>query len=130
MGEFLHKKRQMNSFQFIILGFAAVIVIGALILMLPVSSRSVVHSHFRRMRYGTCGGGYRKSLVCFRAVGYSNNDSNRRLGSGDRGGVIRTAFGQENIPYAKKHYARGDSGSENGRHSAAYGIYIEDDLCV
>ena len=40
MGEFLHKKRQMNSFQFIILGFAAVIVIGALILMLPVSSKS------------------------------------------------------------------------------------------
>lgn len=40
MGEQLHRRRHLNSFQFIILGFAAVILTGTLLLMLPVSSRS------------------------------------------------------------------------------------------
>lgn len=40
MAELLHKKRHLTSFQIIILGFAGVILVGALILMLPISSKS------------------------------------------------------------------------------------------
>ena len=37
---FLHKKIHFTTFQIIIAGFAAIILIGALLLMLPVSSQS------------------------------------------------------------------------------------------
>ncbi len=40
MADLLHKKRRLTSFQIIILGFAGVILVGALILMLPISSKS------------------------------------------------------------------------------------------
>ncbi len=40
MADLLHKKRRLTSFQIIILGFAGVILVGALLLMLPISSKS------------------------------------------------------------------------------------------
>ncbi len=40
MADLLHKKRHLTSFQIIILGFAVVILVGALILMLPLSSKN------------------------------------------------------------------------------------------
>ncbi len=40
MADLLHKKRHLTSFQIIILGFAGVILVGALLLMLPISSKS------------------------------------------------------------------------------------------
>ncbi len=46
MADFLHKKNRFTSFQIIILGFAAVILIGALLLMLPVSSKAGVMTPF------------------------------------------------------------------------------------
>ena len=38
MSKDIHKKKHLSSFQLIILGFASVILLGAIILMLPVSS--------------------------------------------------------------------------------------------
>ena len=46
MPEHLHKRKHLTSFQLIILGFAGVIFIGALILTLPVSSASGVVTPF------------------------------------------------------------------------------------
>ena len=46
MPEHLHKRKHLTSFQLIILGFAGVILIGALILTLPVSSASGVVTPF------------------------------------------------------------------------------------
>lgn len=46
MAELLHKKRHLTSFQIIILGFAGVILVGALILMLPISSKSGTFTPF------------------------------------------------------------------------------------
>ncbi len=40
MADLLHTKRHLTSFQIIILGFAGVILVGALLLMLPISSKS------------------------------------------------------------------------------------------
>ena len=46
MADFIHKKNRFTSFQIIILGFAAVILIGALLLMLPVSSKAGIMTPF------------------------------------------------------------------------------------
>lgn len=46
MTESTHKIRRISSFQIIILGFAGVILFGALLLMLPVSSKSGVVTPF------------------------------------------------------------------------------------
>ncbi len=40
MEELIHRKRHLTSFQFIILGFATVILVGAFLLMLPISSKT------------------------------------------------------------------------------------------
>lgn len=40
MEELIHKKKHLTSFQFIILGFASVILIGTVLLMLPIATKS------------------------------------------------------------------------------------------
>lgn len=47
MSEIIHKKRKLTTFQLIVLGFAGVILLGALLLMLPISSRDGVVTSFR-----------------------------------------------------------------------------------
>ena len=47
MADLLHKKRKLTSFQIIILGFAGVILVGALLLMLPISTKSGVVTPFK-----------------------------------------------------------------------------------
>ena len=46
MANFIHKKNRFTSFQIIIGGFIAVILIGALLLMLPVSSKAGIITPF------------------------------------------------------------------------------------
>ncbi len=46
MSELIHKQRHLTSFQIIILGFAGVILFGAFLLMLPISSESGVVTPF------------------------------------------------------------------------------------
>ncbi|MDY3888227.1 MAG: potassium transporter TrkG [Agathobacter sp.] len=48
MPEGLHKKRQLSSFQAITLGFAGVILMGAFLLMLPISSAAGVVTPFNQ----------------------------------------------------------------------------------
>ena len=46
MPDLIHKKRGLTSFQIIILGFAGVILVGALLLMLPISTKSGIVTPF------------------------------------------------------------------------------------
>lgn len=46
MADLLHRKRKMTSFQVIILGFAGVILAGAFVLMLPISSKNAAVTPF------------------------------------------------------------------------------------
>ena len=48
MSSDIHKKKHLSSFQLIILGFAGVILLGAIILMLPVSSAEGVMTPFNQ----------------------------------------------------------------------------------
>ena len=41
--EIIRRKRRLSSFQIIILGFAGVILLGALLLMLPLSTIAGLH---------------------------------------------------------------------------------------
>ena len=46
MEDFIHKKNRFTSFQIIIFGFAGVILIGAFLLMLPISSKAGIMTPF------------------------------------------------------------------------------------
>ena len=46
MADFIHKKNKFTSFQIIIWGFIAIILMGALLLMLPVSSKAGIITPF------------------------------------------------------------------------------------
>ena len=46
MSEVIHRKKRLPSFKLIVLGFAGVILLGALILMLPFSSTAGVVAPF------------------------------------------------------------------------------------
>ena len=46
MQENFHRKKHLTSFQMIILGFAGVILLGTLLLMLPVSSADGIVTPF------------------------------------------------------------------------------------
>lgn len=48
MPEKMCKKKHLTSFQLIILGFAGVILLGSILLMLPVSSLDKCRRHFMR----------------------------------------------------------------------------------
>ena len=53
MPEKLYKKKHLTSFQLIILGFAGVILLGTVLLMLPFSSLKGVPTPFRRLSTAT-----------------------------------------------------------------------------
>ena len=53
MSEVVHRKKRLSSFKLIVLGFAAVIFVGALLLMLPVSSVSGTQTPFHEALYRT-----------------------------------------------------------------------------
>ncbi len=70
--EIIRRKRRLSSFQIIILGFAGVILLGALLLMLPISTtggnvtpfnENAVYSNLCCLRDRACGAGYRQLLV-------------------------------------------------------------------
>lgn len=46
LSEYIYKKRRLSSFQTIILGFAGVILLGALLLMLPISTTERIVTPF------------------------------------------------------------------------------------
>ena len=48
MSNIVHKKKRFSSSRKIVLGFAATILVGALLLMLPISSKSGVVTPFNQ----------------------------------------------------------------------------------
>ena len=53
MPEITHRKKRLSSFKLIVLGFAGVILLGALILMLPNSSTAGVVTPFHEAQFTT-----------------------------------------------------------------------------
>ena len=108
MPKITHRKKRLSSFKLIVLGFAGVILLGALILMLPFSSTAGVVTPFhalRRLRYGAGRAGYGQLLVRFRADGNTAADSDRRARCCDSCGTFRYAVRQKNIADAAQYHA-------------------------
>lgn len=63
-------KRRLSSFQIIILGFAAVILLGALLLMLPISSKARVITPFNETLFTATSAACVTGLVVHDTAGY------------------------------------------------------------
>ena len=114
MPEKMCKKKHLTSFQLIILGFAGVILLGSILLMLPVSSLEKMPTPFHEALFTAT------SAVCVTGLvvkdsgsywsvltdGYSCTYTNRWTWSSNRSGSGFASFREKNISYAKKHYER------------------------
>ena len=114
MPKITHRKKRLSSFKLIVLGFAGVIVLGALILMLPFSSTAGVVTPFHEALFtstsavcvtGAGRAGYGQLLVRFRADGNTAADSDRRARCCDSCGTFRYAVRQKNIADAAQYHA-------------------------
>ena len=109
MPEKMCKKKHLTSFQLIILGFAGVILLGSILLMLPVSSLEKMPTPFHEALFtatsAVCVKGQRKLLVCVRTDGYSCAYTNRWTWSSNRSGSGFASFREKNISHAKKYNA-------------------------
>ncbi|CCZ52087.1 trk-type K+ transport systems membrane components [Clostridium sp. CAG:75] len=121
MLEKTYKKKHLTSFQLIILGFAGVILLGTVLLMLPFSTldkvptsfhealftatSAVCVTDFRSMCDRPCCEGYWKLLVCGRTDDYSCTHTNWRAWCGNGGSICFPFFWKKDITYAKEHHA-------------------------
>ncbi len=114
MPEKLYKKKHLTSFQLIILGFAGVILLGTVLLMLPFSSLKGVPTPFHEALFtatsAVCVTGLvvkdtGRLLVPGRTDNYSCTYTNWRTWRSNCGGICFSSLWEKNIPYAKKHHA-------------------------
>ena len=130
-------KRHLTSFQIMILGFAGVILLGGLVLMLPIATvqrvwtpfhEGTVHLHLRCLRDGAGGAGYRQLLVCLWSDGHLLLIQIGGLGV-ITGAVTFLMLSGRNITL-KERSAMQDAISApcGGRHRAPDEIYPQGDL--
>ena len=100
MPEHLHKRKHLTSFQLIILGFAGVILIGALILTLPVSSASGVVTPFDQALFTSTSAVCVTGLVVQDTGSYSGTYTDWRFGSSNRCSISIYAVRTKNITHA------------------------------
>ena len=117
--EILCRRRRLSSFQIIIIGFAGVILLGALLLMLPISTTNGRVTPFNETLFtatsAVCVTGlarYWELLVGLRADDYSGADSNRRPWRRNRSSIVRSAVRAKNLPDAAQHNTGCDLSTE------------------
>ena len=118
------RKHRLSSFQIIILGFAGIILLGALILMLPISTTAGCVTPFNEslftatsaVRNGACGAGYRQLLVSLWSDGDSDADSNRWTWCCHRGNILCTDVRSKNISNAAQYHAKFHLSTESRRY--------------
>ena len=131
----IHKKRHLTSFQVIILGFAGVILFGALILMLPISSVQGIITPFHKALFTST------SAVCvtglavvdtgsyWSAFGQTDSDhvsdTDRRSGSYNNSNSRIYIIRKKNIDYAAKHDAKCDLCTESRRDRSIDEFYFK-----
>ena len=120
----IHKKRHLTSFQVIILGFAGVILFGALILMLPISSAQGIITPFHKALF-TSTSGYWKLLVRFWTDSDHVPDTDRRSGSYNNSNIRIYIIRKKNIDYAAKHDAKCDLCTESRRDCSIDEFYFK-----
>lgn len=132
----LRYRKQWSSFEIIILGFAGVILAGALLLMLPVASRegnvtpyrNTVYCNISRLCDGTGSQRYRKLLVRLWTERDFAAHSDRWSWCGYDRCFDCDAFREKNFPDAAKHDAGCDFCPEGGRNCAPDAFYPQRNL--
>ena len=119
----LRYRKQWSSFEIIILGFAGVILAGALLLMLPV-----VYCNISRLCDRTGSQGYRKLLVRLWTERDFAAHSDRWSWCGYDRCFDCDAFREKNFPDAAKHDAGCDFCPEGGRNCAPDAFYPQRNL--
>ncbi len=134
MQENFHRKKHLTSFQMIILGFAGVILLGTLLLMLPVSSADGIVTPFDEALFTST------SAVCVTGLVVQDTGSywsgfgqtvililiqTGGLGSSDSCCRCIYAFRKKNISYATQHYAERNIGTAGRRNCPVDKIHTE-----
>ena len=142
MQENFHRKKHLTSFQMIILGFAGVILLGTLLLMLPVSSADGIVTPFDEALFTStsavcvtgliindtatyCCTGHRQLLVRIWSDSYSYTYTDRWAGGSDSCCRCIYAFRKKNISYAAQHYAERNIGTAGRRNCPVDKIHTE-----
>ncbi len=121
-------RRRISSFQIIILGFAGVILLGALLLMLPVSTRSGVVTPFTDALFtstsAVCVTGLvvrdtGSLLVDLRSIGDNPIDTDWRTRSNYGGGGVFAAIRAKDLAAAAQYHAGCYLCAAGGRHRPA-----------
>ena len=123
----IHKKRHLTSFQVIILGFAGVILFGALILMLPISSAQGIITPFHKALFTSTSAVCVTGLVVLDTGSYCDHvpDTDRRSGSYNNSNSRIYIIRKKNIDYAAKHDAKCDLCTESRRDRSIDEFYFK-----
>ena len=122
--ELIRRKRRLSSFQIITLGFAGVILLGALLLMLPISTTGENVTPFNETLFtatsAVCVTGLvvqdRQLLVNLWAGGYSGTDPNWWSWCRNRSSIVCAVVRAKNFSDAAQHHA-GCNFSTKGRRN-------------
>ena len=117
----LRYRKQWSSFEIIILGFAGVILAGALLLMLPVASREGNVTPFTETLFTAT------SAACVTGLAVRDTGSYWSWCGYDRC-FDCDAFREKNFPDAAKHDAGCDFCPEGGRNCAPDAFYPQRNL--
>ena len=124
-GENIRRKRRLSSFQIIILGFAGVILLGALLLMLPISTTAGGVTPFNETLFTATSAVCVTGLVVqdtgsywstFGAGGYSGADPNWWSWCHNRSSIVCAVVRAKNLSDAAQHHA-GCNFSTKGRRN-------------
>lgn len=136
MSENLHKIH-LTSFQVIILGFAGVILSGALLLMLPWASVKGAVTPFHEALFTATFGsvcdrtgstGYRKLLVFLWTGSHSSSDTDRRIWRGNGCCCSVHDVRKKNLTDAAQYHAECDLSSQGRGHCPSDKIHSERDI--
>ena len=100
----IRRKHRLSSFQTITLGFAGVILLGALLLMLPISTTAGCVTPFNETLFTAT------SAVCVTGLvvqdDHSGTDPDRRTWRHNRSSIVCAVVRAKNLPDAAQHHAR------------------------
>ena len=125
MPERIRKKKKMSSFEMIAFGFAGVILLGAIILMLPISSSAGVVTPFDKTLFTATSAVCVTGLVVVDTGSYWSafGQSDRWIGSHHCGCIFFNGIGEKNLVNAAEYDAGCDFSTESRWNCPAYEIY-------
>ena len=134
MPELIRKKKKMSSFEMIAFGFAGVILLGAIILMLPISSSAGVVTPFDKTLFtatsAVCVTGLvtvvtatQWTLIGVWSGSDLTSDPDRWIGSHHCGCIFFNGIGEKDLVNAAEHDAGCNFSTEGRWNCPAYEIY-------